>query len=58
MSTLKNIAAKGSVQAILGLMSFSVASALAWKGDIDGPTYFGLTMLVAGFYFGTRNKAE
>lgn len=58
MSTLRNIAAKGSVQAVLGLMTFSVTSALAWTGSIDGPTYFGLTMLVAGFYFGTRNKAE
>ena len=54
MSTLRNIASKGSVQAVLGLQTFTVASALAWTGAIDGPTYFGLTMLVAGFYFGTR----
>lgn len=54
MSTIRNITSKATVQGVLALMSFTTATYLAVIGDLDGPTYFGLTMLIAGFYFGQR----
>jgi len=52
MISLKGIVNKATVQAGRALGGFGMGMFLAFRGDIDGPTYFGLVLLIAGFYFG------
>ena len=40
-----------SVRAGLGTLVLGTASYLAIIGSIDGPSYLGLALLVAGFFF-------
>lgn len=58
MSTLRNIFAKSTVQAAVALAVIGTASYLAIIDRIDGPTYFGLALLVAGFYFGKQESKQ
>jgi hypothetical protein len=55
MTTIRSVLSKGSVQAVLAFGVVAVASYLAVVKQIDGPTYFGLAVIVVGFYFG-RNS--
>lgn len=51
MTTLRAVLSKSTVQAALALGVVAVASYLAVVRQIDGPTYFGLAVIVVGFYF-------
>lgn len=50
MSIVKSFG-KATVQGILAVGIIGVASALALMGEIDGPSFLGLAIVVAGFYF-------
>jgi hypothetical protein len=52
MSTVRSILTRSSVQAALAFGVIAVASYLAIVKQIDGPTYFGLAVIVVGYYFG------
>lgn len=52
MTTLRSVLSRTTVQAALALGVVGVASYLAVVKQIDGPTYFGLAVIVVGFYFG------
>jgi len=51
VTTLRNLVSKATVQAALAVGVVGVASYLAIVKQIDGPTYFGLAVIVVGFYF-------
>lgn len=40
-----------TIRALLGILVLGTASYLAIVGSIDGPSYLGLALLVAGFFF-------
>lgn len=40
-----------TIRAVLGALVLGTASYLAIVGSIDGPSYLGLALLVAGFFF-------
>lgn len=51
MTTLRSVVGKTTVQAVLAVAITGVASYLAVVGQIDGPTYFGLAVIVTGYFF-------
>jgi hypothetical protein len=51
VTAIKSIVTKSTVQAALALIVIVVASYLAVVKQIDGPTYFGLAVIVIGSYF-------
>ena len=52
MSTIRNLTSKATVQGGLALLFAGTTCVLGVRGDIDGPSFLGLMLLVAGFYFG------
>ena len=51
MTTLRSVVGKTTVQAVLAITVIAVASYLAIVRQIDGPTYFGLAVIVTGYFF-------
>jgi hypothetical protein len=51
VTALRSLVSKSSVQAIVALTVIGVASYLAIVRQIDGPTYFGLAVIVVGYFF-------
>lgn len=58
MTAIRAILSKSSVQAVIAIGVVVVASYLAVVRQIDGPTYFGLAVIVVGFYFGRQNSGS
>lgn len=58
MTTLRNVLSRGSIQAVLAVGVVAIASYLAIVKQIDGPTYFGLAVIVVGYYFGKTSTAD
>lgn len=57
MNILRGVVAKTTVQAILAVSVIAVASYLAIVRQIDGPTYFGLAVIVTGYFFRSGTPA-
>ncbi len=55
MTILESVASQTSVRAVLALVVIATASYLAVIGAIDGPSYLGLAIIVASYFF---NKAQ
>lgn len=49
---------KMTIQAALAVLITGTTSFLAYTGAIDGPTYFSLAILTAGFYFGKQTGSR
>lgn len=45
------VAEKASIQSILAFVVIATTCALAWRGDIDGPTFAGYGLIVLAWYF-------
>jgi len=48
---LRNVFGKATVQGVLALGIMATAATLALTERIDGPSFLGLAIVVAGFYF-------
>ena len=57
MTTLRSVVGKTTVQAVLAITVILVASYLAIVRQIDGPTYFGLAVIVTGYFFRSGTPA-
>lgn len=57
MSKLREITARATLISVVAVMVMGTASALALMDKIDGQTYFGLALLVAGALF-KANEAK
>ena len=57
MTTLRSVVGKTTVQAVLAITVIAVASYLAIVRQIDGPTYFGLAVIVTGYFFRSGTPA-
>lgn len=51
MTVLRSFTSKATIQGVLALTVVGVASYLAIVKQIDGPTYFGLAVIVVGYFF-------
>lgn len=51
MTVVRSAFAKTTVQGIAAMSIIGTACYLAVSGAIDGPSFLGLAIVVAGFYF-------
>jgi hypothetical protein len=56
MSTIRSIFSKSTTQSTLAFLVIGTTAALAFRGDIDGPSFLGVAIVVVGYYF--KNTAE
>ena len=57
MTALKNIAAKGTVGALIAIALVGTLCFLAIRGDLDGPTFLTVALLPVAYHFG-KNGSE
>lgn len=57
MTTIRSVLSKATQQAVFGGAIVGTLCYLAIRGDIDGPSFLGVALLVVGFLFRTRDTA-
>lgn len=51
MSTLRSVLGRTTQQAAFGLMIIGTMCVLALRGDIDGPTFVGVGLIVVAYLY-------
>jgi hypothetical protein len=57
-NAIKSALSKASTQAILAAVVISTGCALAWRGDIDGPTFVGIMLAVIAWLYPRSREAS
>ena len=56
MTTIRSIFSRSTTQSALAFMVLGTTSALAFRGDIDGPSFLGVAIVVVGYYFKSASE--